>query len=155
MGFQETTASASLTVTGARLTEGEMAGLQGVVGAAPVLAGWDFTTSGYTAGVPVAVSMEVGAGYSTDGLAVWHWDGAAWTAFAASDLSYDGDYVNFTVTGFSGYAVVGPAPVPEPGALSVVGLGLAGLLVRRRRTGVRERARVGVGRGLREGEGRE
>ena len=133
LGFQGTTASASLTVTGARLTEGEMAGLQGVVGAAPVLAGWDFTTNGYTAGVPVAVSMEVGAGYSTDALTVWHWDGGAWTSFAASDLSYDGEYANFTVTGFSGYAVVGPAPVPEPGALSVVGLGLAGLLVRRRR----------------------
>jgi hypothetical protein len=130
LGFQGTDASSTLTVAGARLTEGEMGALRGQLAGAPVLAGWDFTTSGYTAGTPVALSMEVGAGYSTEGLAVWHWDGAAWTAFAASDLSYDGEYANFTVTGFSGYAVVA---VPEPGGLSVVGLGLAGLLARRRR----------------------
>ena len=78
----------------------------------------------------MASSLEIGAGHGGDNLAIWHFDGAAWSSYAASDLSYDGEYANFTVTGFSGYAVVA---VPEPGAVGLLLAGCMGLLVRRRR----------------------
>ena len=51
--------------------------------------------------------VSIGAGYSSNNLQVWHYDGTSWTSYAASDLTYDGNYASFTVTGFSGYAVTG------------------------------------------------
>jgi hypothetical protein len=41
-------------------------------------------------------------------------------------LSCDGVYANFTVTGFSGYAVT--SLVPEPGTLALLAAGLFGLM---------------------------
>jgi len=40
-------------------------------------------------------------------------------------LTDDGTYANFTMTGFSGYAV-SVIPVPEPTAITLLVLGLAG-----------------------------
>jgi hypothetical protein len=45
--------------------------------------------------------------------------------FIANDLTYDGNYASFTVTGFSGYAVT---TVPEPAMLALIGIGAIGLL---------------------------
>ena len=132
LGFQGTTPSSNLTVTGAMLTLAQTTALQQrVTGSTAVLAGWNFTTSGYTTGDPVALSIEIGPDFSPDTLSIYHYDGSAWSPFSAPDLSYDGTFANFTVTGFSAYAVA--APVPEPLTLSILTLGLAPLLRRRRR----------------------
>jgi hypothetical protein len=98
-----------------------------------LLGGWEFAfTSGYTQGDPAYLSFGVGPGYSRNGLEVWHFDGGSWTPFSADDLTYDGTYASFTVTGFSGYAVT---TVPESGTLALlISAGLAILAhVRRKR----------------------
>ncbi len=95
-----------------------------------VLSGWTFSATGYTTGNPVYLSMLVGAGQTLDGLALWHYDNATgWKEYTASatDLNYDGSYVNFTVTSFSRYAVSGIA-VPEPSAIMLLAIGLGGIL---------------------------
>ena len=100
-----------------------------------VLSGWMFAADGYTEGNPVYLSFKVGAGYPSDELDLWHYDGNAWTKYAATDLTCDGTYASFTVTGFSGYAVTA---VPEPGACVLLAAGLFGLLTcawRRRNRG--------------------
>jgi hypothetical protein len=90
------------------------------------LRGWEFAAAGgYAAGDPAYLSFDIGAGYSRDGLEVWHYDGSSWTEFAADDLTYDGTYAGFTVTGFSGYAVTA---VPEPGTLAMLFAAALGVL---------------------------
>ena len=91
--------------------------------------GWLFSTTNYTvsASNPVYLSFDIGTGISQDDLKIWHYDGSNWTTFAPTDLTYDGQYASFTVTGFSGYAVT----VPEPGTLAFLlaaGLGLLATL---------------------------
>ena len=91
-----------------------------------ILGGWQFAfTSGYAQGDPAYLSFDVGSGYSPNGLEVWHFDGSEWTPFAANDLTYDGTYASFTVTGFSGYAVT---TVPEPGSMAMLVAGAVSLL---------------------------
>jgi T5SS/PEP-CTERM-associated repeat protein len=88
-----------------------------------VLGAWDFATTGYTVSstTPAYLSMDVGAGRTLDELKLWHHDGSGWTSYTASDLTYDGQYANFTVKSFSGYAVSG---VPEPGTVVLLSTGL-------------------------------
>ena len=50
-------------------------------------------------------------------------------AVFGADLTYDGAYASFTVTGFSGYAVT----VPEPGTLGLLLAAALGLLAYARR----------------------
>jgi hypothetical protein len=95
-----------------------------------VLGGWMFSINGYTDGDPVYLSLEVGPGYSSSILDLWHFDGSAWSAFSASDLTYDGKFASFTVTGFSGYAV---SAVPEPSAFALLAVGVAGFVTYRLR----------------------
>jgi T5SS/PEP-CTERM-associated repeat protein len=103
--------------------------LQGLLGPGQsVLGAWDFAVSGdgYAAGDPAYLSFGVGAGYSHNNLQAWHYDGShGWTNYAGSDLTYDGNYASFTVTGFSGYAVT---TVPEPGTLTLLLAASLGLL---------------------------
>jgi len=87
-----------------------------------ILSGWAFSINGYTDGDPVYLSLEVGSGYSSGTLDLWHFDGNVWSEFSVSDLTYDGTYASFTVTGFSGYAV---SAVPEPSAFALVAVGAA------------------------------
>lgn len=49
---------------------------------------------------------------------------AAWSPFAANDLADDNHFARFTVTGFSGYAVT--APIPLPGTVWLFDSALAG-----------------------------
>ena len=99
----------------------------------PVLDGWNFSTANYAVSStnPVYLSFNVGPGYSSDDLAVWHYDGNGWTSFSPMDLTYDGTYASFTATSFSGYAMVGV--VPEPGTVVLLVVGLLGVLIRVRR----------------------
>jgi T5SS/PEP-CTERM-associated repeat protein len=129
-GFQATVASKILTFGAVPLGEAETALLESSAAGQDVLDGWTFETSGYTAGDPVYVSMKVGSGLEVGDMTVWHYDGVAWTPYAAGDLTYDGMYASWTVNGFSGYAVTA---VPEPGALSILGVGALGVLLRRHR----------------------
>lgn len=116
----------TLTMTATGIVGTPLLNLEGMLDdGESVLRAWDFAfSSGYDEGDPVYLSFGVGAGYSRDNLQVWHYDATeGWTDFDAVDLSYDGQYANFTVTGFSGYAVSG-VMVPEPGTLAML-LGLA------------------------------
>jgi T5SS/PEP-CTERM-associated repeat protein len=98
-----------------------------------ILGAWNFAfSSGYDEGDPAYLSFLVGGGYSRDDFRIWRLDGNAWSAFDAVDLSYDGQYANFTVTSFSGYAVTG-IMVPEPETLSMLlAVGMGMLLAHRR-----------------------
>ncbi len=91
-----------------------------------VLGAWNIELDGdgYTSGDPAYLSFDIGAGYSRNDLQVWHFDGTDWSEFDAMDLTYNGDYASFTVTGFSGYAV---SAVPEPGTLLLLIAAVAGL----------------------------
>ena len=120
--------STPLNFTATATSGGTLTALQSLL--APnysVLGGWDFTTdAGYTPGDPAYLSFGIGSSYSANGLEVWHLDGSNWSPFAANDLTYDGNYASFTVTGFSGYAVTGSV-VPEPTTLAMLGTALAGM----------------------------
>ncbi len=134
--FLAKTASTPLNFTATPMGSATLSSLDSLLGAnQSILAGWNFSAdSGYTKGDPVCLSFGIGPGYCSDDLEVWHYNGSAWTDFNASDLTYDGAYASFTVTGFSGYAVT--ATVPEPTGLAMlVGGALLGLLAcaRRRR----------------------
>jgi hypothetical protein len=59
---------------------------------------------------------------------VWRYDGTDWNPYDAMDLTYDGTYGSFTVTGFSGYAVT---LVPEPATLALLLLALGALALQR------------------------
>jgi T5SS/PEP-CTERM-associated repeat protein len=95
-----------------------------------VLGAWQFTASGgYTSGDPAYLSFAIAPGYDRDDLEVWHYDDSLslWTKYDAADLTCNGTvggqyYASFTVTGFSGYAVL----VPEPGAMALLITGLLG-----------------------------
>jgi T5SS/PEP-CTERM-associated repeat protein len=134
--FLASTTSKPLSLTATTIGGSTFVSLQSLL--APqqsVLGGWEFAfSSGYTAGDPAYLSFGIGSGYSRNGLEVWHYDGSNWTPFAANDLTYDGTYASFTVTGFSGYAVT---TVPEPSTFALLGIGAVSLLAyawRRRRT---------------------
>jgi T5SS/PEP-CTERM-associated repeat protein len=108
-GFQAAASASNLTLSATLLTQAQAALLQSELAAgAAVVSGWTFDTSGYTGGDPVFLALGIGSGYAAKNLAIWHYDGAVWAPFAAGDLSYDGMYADFTVTGFSGYAVAAP-----------------------------------------------
>ena len=98
-----------------------------------VLGGWQFEAdSGYTPGESAYLSFDIGTEYSRDDLTVWHYDGSSWTPYDATDLTCNGGWASFTVTGFSGYAVT----TPEPSTIALLLAGAACLLAlawRRRR----------------------
>ncbi len=139
--FIATTASSALTLTASMMSGAELAPLAAALGAGKsILSGWDFTAeSGYTAGSPTYLSLYAGAGQDLSDLAIWHYNGSTWSAYTAGDISYDGTYASFTVTGLGGYAVVDPpTPTPIPSALLLLAPGLAGIgFLRRRRSAER------------------
>ena len=131
--FQSSATSSELAFTANSLNGTEFNALK-ITSGQEALAGWTFSATGaYTQGNPVYLSLQIGSGYSSGDLKIWHLDTNGWSDYSDkfSDLSYDGNDVSFTATGFSGYAVTG-ASVPEPTAMLIL-LPAAVLAMRRRR----------------------
>jgi T5SS/PEP-CTERM-associated repeat protein len=124
--FAPTSGSGTLSFAATTISGGTLSALETLAGESQsVLGGWEFTASeGYTQGRPVYLTFDVGEGFSADGLQVWHNHDGSWSPYGVSDLTYDGRYASFTVTGFSGYAVT---TVPEPGTLALLTAALLGL----------------------------
>jgi T5SS/PEP-CTERM-associated repeat protein len=133
-GFQAAPSGTMLTFSATGISGAELSALQSKLTAGQsVLSGWSFSTTGYTSGNPLYLSLFAGAGQTLSGLTIWDYTGGAWGQFSATDLAYNGTYASFTTTALNDFAVSGTAPVPIPGALLLFGPGLVGLgLVKRR-----------------------
>ena len=128
--FAATTEPTSVTLTASPIGGDTLQALQNLLQPPePILGAWMFTPGdGYTQGDPVYLSFSIDPekSKSWDNLQVWHFDEATgWTPYDASDLTLDGAYAGFTVTGFSGYAVA----VPEPSTLALLAAATLGILV--------------------------
>jgi T5SS/PEP-CTERM-associated repeat protein len=125
----------NITFTATAIGDGLFDALQTAAGVnQEILSGWTFSTTVYTpsASNPIYLSLDVGADYPSSDLRVWHYEGTSWTRFTPTDLTYDGTYASFTVTGLGGYAVT----APEPSTIALLAIGVLGLLAhawRRRR----------------------
>ena len=117
--------SKPLTLTATAISDGTLTALQNLAGAdQTVLGGWTLAaTAGYAAGDPAYLSFDSGGNYSPEFLQLWSYNGTSWSKFTASDVNYDGTFVNFTVTSMGTYAVT----VPEPGTMVLLACGLVGV----------------------------
>ncbi len=126
LGASFAPASTSIDLTASTISGQVLTDLLALLDADQSLLGaWQITT-GSSYALPAYLSFDVGPGRSRNDLTIWHYDGAAWSEFDATDLTCNGDYASFTVTGFSGYALI---TVPEPGTLALLIAGLLCILV--------------------------
>jgi len=104
------------------------------VGGFSTLQVYGFTTD-MTLAVDEAVllSFFVGEGLNAENFEFWHRDDGVspWTLLDPNVASYVDGWVNFTVDGFSDYALT--IPEPQTYALIFGALAFAGVVVRRRR----------------------
>ncbi len=119
VSFLAADSASDLHLTATAVSGSTLADLESLLDAGDsVLGGWLLTVDGaYAEGDPAYLSFDVGEGFSRGDLSVWHFDGADWAAYLPADLTHNGTYASFTVTGFSGYAVT---TVPEPGTLAIL-----------------------------------
>ena len=117
--FLASTTSKPLTLTATTISGSTLTSLQGLLGAR--IPSSVVGSSPSPAVTPRAIRLTFlstsARADPRDGLEVWHYDGSNWTEFVTNDLTYDGTFASFTVTGFSGYAVT---TVPEPGTLALL-----------------------------------
>ena len=92
--------STPLSFTATTISGGTLTALGSLLGAGEtVLGGWNLSgASGYTAGDPVYLSFNVGHAQLLDDLQVWQYGGSGWTAYSATDLTYDRTYASLTAT---------------------------------------------------------
>jgi hypothetical protein len=65
-------------------------------------------------------------GLGAEDVGVWHYDGGAWSQYAADLETYDaGGIYSFTATDFSGWAVTA---IPEPATIALLALGGVAML---------------------------
>jgi T5SS/PEP-CTERM-associated repeat protein len=131
--FAPTTSDTWLNLTASAVSGQPLLDLESILSAhtQTLLSDWQIAvTSGYTTGQPAYLSFNIGSGVARNDITVWHYDGAAWTKFDATDLTCSGGYASFTVYGFSAYAL----SVPEPGAIALLASGLLAMIayIRRR-----------------------
>ncbi|BCA57078.1 hypothetical protein W02_42180 [Nitrospira sp. KM1] len=132
--FQAAIAPANLSLTASLMNNGQLSLLQGLLDPGKaILSGWDFSATGYTAGDPVYLSLQIGADQKFYDLDVWHYDGTSWAKYLNTDFAYDNNFASFVATGFSGYAISGLAPVPIPAAIWLFGSGLVSVVAFARR----------------------
>jgi len=126
--FQAAIAPANLSLTASLMNNSQLSLLQGLLDPGKaILSGWNFSTTGYTAGDPVYLSLQIGGGQKLYDLDIWHFDGTSWGKYLNTDLAYDNTFASFVATGFSGYAVSGVAAVPVPAAVWLFGSGFAAM----------------------------
>ena len=133
-GFQAT--SAAGTTYGFTANTSANTGSITLAAGQTVLSGWTFSVTGLTSGSPAYLSLYAGSGQTLYTLSVWDYNGTAWSQLTTPDLAYDGTYASFTTTlnlNSNDIAVAGTAPVPIPSALLLLGPGLAGLGIMRKR----------------------
>jgi T5SS/PEP-CTERM-associated repeat protein len=139
LGFQATATSNPITFSATTIGGSELSSLQSLLGTGKsVLSDWSFTTTGTTVSSsnPVYLSLSAGAGQSLAGLAIWDFNGSAWSQLSPTDLAYNGNYASFTALNLKDIAVSGTetaSPTPIPAALWLLGSGLMGLLGIRRK----------------------
>lgn len=128
VGVSFGTISAATNFSARAMTAEQQAGLLAMLNAEQrVVSAWEFTSS--FAGPEAMVSCD--AGLASENVEVWRWNGTAWAAYTPGLVSYEADGgVGFTVSSFSGYAVV---VSPEPGGLVMLVAGIVMLGGRRRR----------------------
>lgn len=78
--------------------------------------------SGDLSGEPMVVSFFVTEGYVYDAFSFWREEtqGGTWDPYDPDSYSYSDGWVNFTVEGFSGYAVTVGSVVPEPSTTAII-----------------------------------
>ncbi len=132
--FAPTATSTTLKLEASPITGDSRSSLESLLGPdQSLLAGWEFLiTEGYSPGDPAYLSFDIGAGFLLDNLMLLHDDSAGWDSFTVTDLTYDGRYANFSVLGFSGYAL-SSAAVSEPATLAMLASALVTVLVCGRR----------------------
>jgi T5SS/PEP-CTERM-associated repeat protein len=131
--FAPTTTDTLLNFTASPIGGQSLLDLQTVLNANKqmLLSDWQISvTGGYTNGNPAYLSFNIGPGISRNDITVWHYDNNVWSLYDAADLTCNGGYASFTVTGFSGYAL---SSVPEPGTLILLASGLMSAFVYLRR----------------------
>ena len=111
-----TTSPTTLSLTAAPLAGTVLNSLDGMLGLrGSVLDGWTFAATGYTAGDPVYLSLDIGHGYSRNNLDVCRYDGSGWTMYPASDLTVGGTWTSFTVSTLDGYGYAVTTATVVPG----------------------------------------
>ncbi|MGC4098279.1 MAG: hypothetical protein QM706_14285 [Nitrospira sp.] len=127
--FQATQSPSNISLIASLMCPSQLSLLQGLLDPGKaVLGAWNFSATGYTAGDPVYLSLQVGGGQKFYDLDVWHFDGTGWAKYLNTDLAYDNKFASFVANGFSGYAISGLAAVPIPAAVWLFGSGVIGLL---------------------------
>ena len=95
---------------------------------------YDFDVSALGENDSAFLSFDVGSGFDLSQFTIYHKkQGDEWRIADIENLSYDGEFLSFTVDGFSSYGFV--AAVPEPSTYAVVfgALALAFVIYRKRR----------------------
>ena len=113
--FLAATSSTPITFTASPVGGTTLTSLAGLLRPGESVSGvWTCSATGYPSGDPAYLSIG-GPGNGGDyrnGLELWSYNSSGWTAFPASDFTYDGTYASLTVTSLGTFALTGTAVFP-------------------------------------------